>query len=76
MNTEVQRKARPTGLKYKKQNVFMQNAAILYPIWVKHGKPKQYAFGSILYKEYDYPRASNLTGLLQRFADIEAAIAN
>ncbi|WP_347367997.1 hypothetical protein [Vibrio vulnificus] len=68
------KRPRPSGLRYKKENVFMNNAALLYPIWVKHGKPKQYAFASILHTKYDYPRATNLSALLQRFKDIEAAI--
>lgn len=75
MTTEKITRKRPTGLTYTKQNVFMQDVLKLYPIWVKAGKPKQFAFATMLHKDHGYPVSKNLTGLLNRFAAIEAMTA-
>ncbi|ELH4810086.1 hypothetical protein Q9X96_003120 [Vibrio vulnificus] len=65
------KKNRPSGLVYKKQNVFMQDVFKLYKIWVAANRPKQTRFATMLHKEHGYPKAKNLTGLLNRFAQIE-----
>ncbi|EHM6953346.1 hypothetical protein KGV31_002145 [Vibrio parahaemolyticus] len=66
-----QKKKRPSGLTYKKDNAFMNDAFKLYGIWVQAGRPKQTRFSTLLHKEHGYEKAKNLTGLLNRFKAIE-----